>query len=779
MAASTSGTKNQDAVEVRAPQRSLSRTMTRLPTMLDPNDVDNYVVDSEMVPSSLASIAPILRVANEIEEDNPVIAYLCRFHAFEKAHRMDPNSNGRGVRQFKTYLYRRLLREEELTGATKIDPRDVLRYYRNYYEKNIKEGQYTKKPEEMAKIFQIATVLYDVLTTVIDPANLDRETRSYAEDVEERREQYEHYNILHLYAVGVKPAIMELPEIKAAYQALCNVDNLPVVRMPENKYKSVNDILEWLYLVFGFQKGNVANQREHLILLLANMDARDQDGGHFEQLDDETVQDLQDKVFKNYQSWCNYLHCHSSLLFASAPNRQQLKLLYIGLYLLIWGEASNIRFMPECICYIFHYMADEMNQILFSDTQLVTGEAYEVASRKEEHFLQEVVTPIYEVLQKEARRNKKGKASHAAWRNYDDLNEYFWSPKCFKKLNWPMDRKADFFIHSEHKSVDNMGSNNVAMGRRKPKTNFVEIRTFLHLYRSFDRLWTFFILALQAMIIVAWHGNGSLTGIFDEDVFKSILSIFITAAILNFLRAALDIILSLNAWMSLKFNQMLRYVLKFAVAAFWVVLMPVAYSRSVNNPTGLVRFFRNLGGSYQNQSLFYYCVAVYFLPNILAALVFIFPYLRKSLERSNWRIISLLMWWAQPKLYVGRGMHEDVISLLKYTLFWIMLLISKLAFSYYVEILPLVQPTKVVMRLRVGIYEWHEFFPNVTHNIGVVIAIWAPIILVYFMDAQIWYAIYYTLIGGIYGAFSHLGEVSVRSTRLFFWQEPCSFLCNF
>lgn len=39
--------------------------------------------------------------------------------------------------------------------------------------------------------------------------------------------------------------------------------------------------------------------------------------------------------------------------------------------------------------------------------------------------------------------------------------------------------------------------NQAAGGRRKPKTNFVEVRTFWHLFRSFDRMWTFFILAFQ------------------------------------------------------------------------------------------------------------------------------------------------------------------------------------------------------------------------------------------------------------------------------------------
>ncbi|KAI8008498.1 putative callose synthase 6 [Camellia lanceoleosa] len=272
--------------------------------------------------------------------------------------------------------------------------------------------------------------------------------------------------------------------------------------MPEDKDNSVFDILDWLSSVFGFQ------------------------------LDGATVQQLMDKFFKNYRSWCDYLHCKSHIRIPRGYDIQQLELIYIGLYLLIWGEASNIRFMPECLCYIFH----------------------------------------------------NGKASHSSWRNYDDLNEYFWSKKCFK-LGWPMDLKADFFVNSVDKQPSNVGQNQRTTGKRNPKTNFVEARTFCHLYGSFDRLWIFYILAFQALLIVAW--SGSLSNLFNGDVSKNVLSIFITSAFLNFLQATLDIILSWYAWRSLGFSQILRYLLKFVVAAFWLVVLPIAYSKSVQNPTGL------------------------------------------------------------------------------------------------------------------------------------------------------------------------------------------------
>lgn len=111
--------------------------------------------------------------------------------------------------------------------------------------------------------------------------------------------------------------------------------------------------------------------------------------------------------------------------------------------------------------------------------------------------------------------------------------------------------------------------------------------------------------------------------------------------------ASLDIILSWRAWRSLRVTQILRYLLKFAVAAFWLVVLPIAYSKSVLNPTGLVKFFSEWTGNWQNQSFYSYCVAIYLMPNILAVLIFFLPHLRRFLERSNWRIIVFMMWWAQ------------------------------------------------------------------------------------------------------------------------------------
>ena len=116
---------------------------------------------------------------------------------------------------------------------------------------------------------------------------------------------------------------------------------------------------------------------------------------------------------------------------------------------------------------------------------------------------------------------------------------------------------------------------------------------------------------------------------------------------LKFFSATLEIILNWKAWKSLVCSQMIRHVLKFVVAIGWLIILPVTYSSSIQNPTGLVKFFSNWIGNFQSQSIYNFAVALYMLPNIFSALFFIFLPIRRALERSNSRIVRFLLWWTQ------------------------------------------------------------------------------------------------------------------------------------
>ncbi|KAL4565125.1 hypothetical protein LXL04_029210 [Taraxacum kok-saghyz] len=746
-------------------QRRIMRTQTT-------GNLGESLFDSEVVPSSLVEIAPILRVANEVEPINLRVAYLCRLYAFEKAHCLDPTSSGRGVRQFKTALLQLLERENDPTLIMRMKKRDVREmqsFYRHYYLTYIQALQSAADKADRAqltKAYQTANVLFEVLKAVNQTqcVEVDREILETHDKVAQKTEIYLPYNILPLDPDSANQAIMKYPEIRAAVVALRDTRGLPWPR--EYKKKSVEDILDWLQAMFGFQKDNVANQREHLILLLANVHIRqipkpDQQS----KLDERALNAVMKKLFKNYKKWCKYLDLKSNLWLPTIPQEvQQRKLLYTCLYLLIWGEAANLRFMPECLCYIFHHMAFELYDMLAGNVSLMTGENVKPAyGGDEEAFLTNVVSPIYDVIAQEAAWSKAGKSKHSQWRNYDDLNEYFWSVDCFR-LGWPMRADSDFFCgplkSNESEKNEYREAPNKA-GGQAAKVNFVEIRSYWHVFRSFDRMWSFFILCLQGMIIVAWNDDGNLTTVFSYYVFQKVLSVFITASILKLGRAVLDVVLNWKARHCMPFDQKLRYALKVVTAAVWVVILLVTYGyTSAGLGETIMGWFGKSSGS---PSLFILAVIVYLAPNMLAAVLFLFPFIRRYLESSDYRVVMLIMWWGQPRLYVGKGMQESKLCLFKYTTFWILIIITKLTVSYYLEVKPLVSPTKAIMSLHINTYAWQEFFPQSRNNIGVVVALWAPIILVgllvYFMDTQIWYAVFSTIFGGLYGAFRRLGEV--------------------
>ncbi|KAF8090828.1 hypothetical protein N665_0465s0009 [Sinapis alba] len=398
---------------------------------------------------------------------------------------------------------------------------------------------------------------------------------------------------------------------------------------------------------------------------------------------------------------------------------QKWKLLYIGLYLLIWGEAANLRLMPECLCYIYHNMGIGLYNMLRNGDIPAHGS-------KNEAFLEKVVTPVYKTLAKEAKGGREGE--HSKSTNYDDFNEYFWSVSTTREEQWHLDffsqeieqdkSEAEQPQQSPKRITIITGDGSVG------KVNFIESRSFLHLLRSFDRMWMFYTLSLQVMIIIAWNQSTQLGDIFRGEGFHNVFRIFIiTVAALEFVQAMLEIYLSFNARHSIP-NTWAIYVTMSAV------FFPITY------------FSDQL-----RQPYFIMGVYIYLLLKIPLVLLFFFP----SLNYSDNVILKRVMPFYKPLLYIGRGMHENTSSYLKYIFFWILLFSLKFAFSYNFQIQPLVGPTKEIMRLHLS-FSYAKY-------IGLLITLWSPVISIYFMDTQIWYAVVSTLVGGCIGILGRLGEV--------------------
>ncbi|KAF2283230.1 hypothetical protein GH714_043582 [Hevea brasiliensis] len=339
-------------------------------------------------------------------------------------------------------------------------------------------------------------------------------------------------------------------------------------------------------------------------------------------------------------------------------------------------------------------MAMELNKILEDYIDENTGQPVMPSLSGENAFLNCVVKPIYETIKKEVESSKNGTAPHSAWRNYDDLNEYFWTKRCFAKLKWPIDVGSNFFV--------------ISSGRKHVgKTGFVEQRSFWNLLRSFDRLWVMLILFLQFAIIVAWERKEyPWQALEDREVQVRVLTLFFTWSGLRLLQSLLDagmqysLVSRETMWLGV------RMLLKSAVAAGWIIVFGVFYGRIWSQKNSDGRWSSEANRRIVN---FLEVALVFVLPELLALAFFIIPWIRNFLENRNWRIFYLLSWWFQSRSFVGRGLREGLVDNIKYTLFWVVVLATKFAFSYFLQIKPMIKPSRQLLDLRDVTYEWHEF----------------------------------------------------------------------
>jgi 1,3-beta-glucan synthase len=106
------------------------------------------------------------------------------------------------------------------------------------------------------------------------------------------------------------------------------------------------------------------------------------------------------------------------------------RLRQIALYLLCWGEAAQVRFVPECLCFIFkcaddYYRSPECQN--------------RIDPVPEGLYLRSVVKPLYRFIRDQGYEVVDGKfvrreRDHEDIIGYDDVNQLFWYPEGIARI---------------------------------------------------------------------------------------------------------------------------------------------------------------------------------------------------------------------------------------------------------------------------------------------------------------------------------------------------------
>lgn len=734
------------------------------------------------VPDSLrrtTNINAILQAADDIQAEDPNVARILCEQAYTMAQSLDPNSDGRGVLQFKTGLMsvikQKLAKKDGAQFDRSRDIEHLWEFYQRYKTRNRVDdiqreeerwresgtfssniGEFGLRFEEMKKVIATMRALVEVME-VLSKGAPERVGRLINEELRRLKRSDatlsgELYNIVPLEAPSLTNAIGFFPEVRAAIAAIRYTELFP--QLPADYEVSGQremDMFDLLEYVFGFQKDNVRNQREHVVLALANAQTRlgipvEADP----KLDEKAIKEVFLKVLDNYIKWCRYLRIRLVYNSLEAINKDR-KLFLISLYFCIWGEAANVRFLPECICYIFHHMARELDAILDH------GEAHPAPSCTTQTgsvtFLDKIISPIYAAMAGEAERNNNGKASHSEWRNYDDFNEYFWSPACFE-LSWPLRLESPFLLKPPRK------------GKRTGKSTFVEHRTFLHLYRSFHRMWMFLTIMFQALTIIAFND-----GRINLDTFKSVLSVGPTFAIMNFVESLLDVLLMFGAYTTARGMAISRLFIRFFWWSLSSAFVIYVYIKVLQE--------RNEGASSLYFRIYVLVLGVYAGLRLVLALFMKIPACHTFSEMTDQSFFQFFKWIYQERYFVGRGLVEKATDYLRYVLFWLVIFLSKFTFTYFLQIKPLIEPTNVIVQIRSLQYSWHDFISKSNNNVLTVASLWAPVIAIYLMDIHIWYTLLSAIVGAVIGARARLGEIrSIQMVHKRFESFPEAFVKN-
>jgi 1,3-beta-glucan synthase len=276
--------------------------------------------------------------------------------------------------------------------------------------------------------------------------------------------------------------------------------------------EEIEDIFLDLTQKFGFQRDSMRNMFDFLMQLLDSRASRmppnqalltlhaDYIGGHhanYRKWYFAAQLDLDDAIGQVQNPGLNRLKSkrgqgkrpphEKSLSTALERWRQAMnnmsqydRLRQIALYLLCWGEAAQVRFVPECLCFIFKCADD------YYRSPECQGRIEPVP---EGLYLRAVIKPLYRFIRDQGYEVQDGKfvrreRDHEDIIGYDDINQLFWYPEGIARIALnDKTRLVDLPPAQRFMKFDRIDWNRAFF-----KT-YYEKRSFGHLLINFNRVW--------------------------------------------------------------------------------------------------------------------------------------------------------------------------------------------------------------------------------------------------------------------------------------------------
>ncbi|EMC99957.1 glycosyltransferase family 48 protein [Baudoinia panamericana UAMH 10762] len=152
----------------------------------------------------------------------------------------------------------------------------------------------------------------------------------------------------------------------------------------------------------------------------------------------------------------------------------------IALYLLCWGEANQVRFMPETLCFIFKCADDYLHSPACQNR---------VEPVEEFTYLNNCITPLYTFCRDQGYEIYEGKyvrkeRDHNRIIGYDDMNQLFWYPEGIERIGFEdKTRLVDLPPAERYERLQDV------VWKKAFFKTYKETRSWFHMLTNFNRIW--------------------------------------------------------------------------------------------------------------------------------------------------------------------------------------------------------------------------------------------------------------------------------------------------